>query len=451
MTLPKGQHLHFDCASGASGDMLLGAFIDLGVPIEVIGAALDAIESPRTAAEGFGSARLRSTRIIKHGMVAVAVRVADGDEHTQGLIHGHGHGHAHSHSHGHGHSHSHGHSHGHSHSQGPTGHAHHLYADIRSRILAASLTEGTRRRALDTFDRLAAAEAKLHGTTVERVAFHEVGAIDSIVDIVGAAAALDHLAPVSASCASVAMGHGSVVSAHGVMPIPAPAALEVLRQCGGVMMNGGVARELCTPTGAAILASAVTEWTAAPSGRALAIGWGAGTMELEDRANVVRVVVMARAPQSEREAVWQIEANIDDMNPELCAHAAKAMFAAGALDVWWTPIAMKKGRPALLLSALAAADHREAVIDAILKETTTIGVRYAARERRVLARQTVLVETRFGAVAMKETSNGEQRVTAAPEYESCSEVAQRAGVPLNDVYTAALVAYEVGPRGRRGP
>lgn len=411
MTIPPGQHLHFDCASGAAGDMLLGAFIDLGVPLEVIGAALDAFEAPRSAAQGFGSARLTTSRVIKHGMAAVAVHVDD--RHDQG--HGHGHGE----------------------------HTHHHYAAIRARILAAPLTEGTRRRALDAFDRLATAEAKLHGTTVERVAFHEVGAIDSIVDIIGASAALDHLSPTSVSCASVAMGHGTALSAHGVIPIPAPAALEVLREGGGVMTDGGVGRELCTPTGAAILAAAVTHWSAAPIGRAIAVGWGAGTADLVDRANVVRVVAMSRAPAMESvgETMWQVEANIDDMNPELCAHASDAVFAAGALDVWWTPIWMKKRRPAMLLSALAESAQRDSVIRAILRETTTIGVRYAARERTVLARRTVPVETRFGTVAVKEASDGNHVVTASPEYESCLEVAQRAGMPLKEIYAAAIAAY----------
>ena len=174
-------------------------------------------------------------------------------------------------------------------------------------------------RALDIFDRLAKAEAKLHGSTVEQVEFHEVGAIDSIVDVVGTAAALAWLEPSGVTCASVAMGHGTLKSAHGVLPVPAPAALEVLRDAGGVMTDGGLARELCTPTGAAILAASVTSWTAAPTGRAIAVGWGAGDLDFADRPNVVRAVLVEPGAAARSETVWQIEANIDDMTGELCA------------------------------------------------------------------------------------------------------------------------------------
>ena len=172
-------------------------------------------------------------------------------------------------------------------------HAHHPYARIRTTIEGARLGDDVKRRALDIFDRVARAEAKLHGTTVELVEFHEVGAIDSIVDIVGTAAALAHLAPAAVTCASVAMGHGTLVCAHGVLPVPAPAALEILRDAGGVMADGGLARELCTPTGAAILAHAVTAWAPAPTGTPIAVGWGAGDVDLPDRANVVRVMLDA--------------------------------------------------------------------------------------------------------------------------------------------------------------
>jgi uncharacterized protein (TIGR00299 family) protein len=280
---------------------------------------------------------------------------------------------------------------------------------------------------------------------VEDVVLHEVGAIDSIVDVVGTAAALAWLQPVSVSCASIAMGHGTLTSAHGVLPVPAPAALEVLRAANGVMTDGGVARELCTPTGAAILASTVTSWTAQPTGRAVAVGWGAGDMDLADRPNVVRVVAIAPVA-TEHADTWQIDANLDDMSPELCGPAAEAIFAAGALDVWWTPITMKKGRPALTLSALAATAQREAVIGAILRETTTIGVRYAARERVVLDRRSVSVETAYGPIAIKEALDRGVVVNAAPEFEACASAARAAGVPVKLVYAAAIAAYAATER-----
>jgi uncharacterized protein (TIGR00299 family) protein len=431
-----GRHLHVDCASGAAGDMMLGALIDLGVPVEVIGAALDAI--------GAGRDRLSVTRVVKHGVAAVDVKVDTRGElagarrhlHTAAAkppgyrprLHVHTHG---DHAHG-DHAHD-----DHAHDD----HAHYHYADIRRRIVDAPLTAGTRQRALDIFDRIARAEAKLHGKTVDDVVFHEVGAIDSVVDVVGTAAALDWLGPRTVSCTSVAMGHGTITCAHGVLPVPAPAALEVLREAGGVMADGGVARELCTPTGAAILAATVTGWTAAPTGRPVAVGWGAGDAELADRANALRVVVLDAGP-APIDRVWQVDANIDDMSPELCGPASEAVFAAGALDVWWTPIIMKKGRPALMVSALATAEARGAVAAAILRETTTIGVRYAARDRTILARSIREVPTPYGPIAVKIAADGDTVMNAAPELDACVAAARRHGVPVKLVFAAAQAAFE---------
>ncbi len=476
----KGLHLHVDCASGAAGDMLLGALIDLGVPLEVVYIALDQI--------GAGRARLSATPVTKGGIAAIDVKVdtkgelagAHRHEHeahtpsgpgvptgphhahrdgsgnviaplTKGSsevwtlpprpqkvsLHVHTHGNTHTHAHSHDHEH-----HAHVHAHGPNQpHAHYHYGDIRARIVESALTDGTKKRALDIFDRLARAEAKLHGTTVEAVAFHEVGAVDSVVDVVGTAAALDWLSPASVTCTGIAMGHGTLTCAHGVLPIPAPAALEVMREASGIVMDGGVARELCTPTGAAILAATVTAWTAAPAGVPVAIGWGAGDMDLPDRANVVRVQAIQLAAQVE-DTVWQIDANLDDMSPELAGPAMDAIFAAGAVDAWWTPITMKKGRPAFTLSALAPAPARDAVIAAILRETTSIGVRFSSRERTVLARRSVDVSTKYGTIAVKVAigPTGETQ-NVAPEYEACAAAAKAHGVPTKLVYAAALAAF----------
>lgn len=505
MTAPelRGAHLHVDAASGAAGDMMLGALIDLGVPIDVIGDALDAI--------GAGRARLSALRCVRGGVTAIDVKVDTGGP---SLVEPHAHApvapvahahpapaapsahaapsapaapaaprvviapravaamtpspavkpplatkasgpfvaikfvnddherHVHVDEHGdklervHRHK---GNDDGHDHAHARA-HAHHHYAAIRRRIDGARLTAGVKRRALDIFDRIARAEAKLHGTTVDDVAFHEVGAIDSIVDVVGTAAALDYLAPRAVTCTSVAMGHGTLTCAHGVLPVPAPAALEVLREAGGVMADGGVARELCTPTGAAILAATVTAWTAAPTGRPIAIGWGAGDAELADRPNVLRVTALAIDTVAAAD-VWQIDANLDDMSPELCGPAVDAVFAAGAVDVWWTPITMKKGRPALTLSVLVDDGARDAVIAAMLRETTTIGVRMAPRRRVVLARRTIDVDTRYGKIPIKVALDGDAVRNAAPEYEACAAAARAAGVPVKLVFAAALAAY----------
>jgi pyridinium-3,5-bisthiocarboxylic acid mononucleotide nickel chelatase len=435
----KGLHLHLDCASGIAGDMTLAALIDAGVPVGVIGDALDAV--------GAGRERLIVSRVVKHGFAAVDVKVkVDGGGVAVGA-HAHDHDHDHDREHDHHHGHDHEHEHDHHHERDhhhEHDHVHVHWADIR-KTLESKLEGETRRIALDMFGRVARAEAKIHGKSVDDVAFHEVGAIDSIVDIVGTAAALAWLAPASVTCREVAMGHGTVRCAHGVIPVPSPAAVEILTECGGVMADGGVARELCTPTGAAILASAVTAWTPAPTGTPVAVGWGAGDMDLADRANVLRAVVMRKL--AAEPLMWRIEANIDDMSPELCGHAAEMAFAAGAVDAWWAPITMKKGRPALLFGALAPADKRDAVIAAILAETTTIGVRYDAVDRKVLDRVVVEVPTGYGAIRVKLARDGARVVNAAPEHEDCVAAARAHGVPLKSVYAAALAAYTVSSAG----
>jgi uncharacterized protein (TIGR00299 family) protein len=504
----RGRHLHVDCASGAAGDMMLGALIDLGVPVEVIGDALDKI--------GAGRKRLKVDLVNKSGIAAIDVKVDTTGSFLDKHDHGNGHGHGHQHPraaspalpsivtpkraqtepgipkraqtepgavkraateggsgafvaikfrhethsrhvevdelgdkvehvqpvHGHGHAHGpgHGQGHGHDHAHAHT-HEHHHYAAIRARIDGAALPEGTKRRALDIFDRIARAEAKIHNRPIEDVTFHEVGAIDSIVDVVGTAAALDWLNPISVSCTGVAMGHGSLQCAHGILPVPAPAALEVMREAGGIMTDGGIARELCTPTGAAILAATVTSWKSAPSGRPVGIGWGAGDSDLADRANVLRVIALEPSHPT-TETVWQIDANLDDMSPELCGAATEALFLAGAVDVWFTPITMKKGRPAFTLSALADDPRRDNVIAAFLRETTTIGVRYRQLERTVLERVTVEVTTRYGSIPIKVAREGEAVRNAAPEYDACAAAARRFGVPVKLVFAAALAAYE---------
>jgi len=431
--IAQGLHLHLDCASGCAGDMTLAALIDLGVPVDVIGDALDAV--------GAGRRRLQVADLVKRGIAAVDVKVdtrvtvedLDVRDGVKVLAapppHDHGYGVEHDHGRG-----------------GGPGHAHHHYGAIRARIAGAAMSEEARRRALDIFDRIARAEATMHGTTVDDVAFHEVGAIDSIVDVVGTAAALAWLAPASVTCTSVAMGHGTLTCAHGILPVPAPAALEILREAGGVMADGGIARELCTPTGAAILAHAVTAWTAAPTGTPVAVGWGAGDIDLPDRANVLRATLSAPTAPTAADEVWRVEANLDDMSPELCAHAAAAAFTAGALDVWWTPITMKKGRPALLVTALVEARAKDAVIDAILRETTTLGVRHDRVARTTLARSFVEVDTAYGPITIKLGARGDQILNAAPEFESCRAAAERAGAPLKQVYAAAVAAWEAHRR-----
>ena len=393
----KRLHLHFDCVSGAAGDMTLGALFDLGVPTEVVTRVVDAL--------GLGRERVRVERVVKAGISAVDVKVKLEDIQP-----------------------------------GEDAHEHRHYGEIKRLICNAALSPGVVERATDIFDRVARAESSIHGRPIEDVAFHEVGAIDSIVDIVGTAAALDWLSPRSVSCAGVAMGHGSVQCAHGVLPVPAPAALAIMVECGGRMLQDGPPRELCTPTGAAILAHAVTHWGPMPDMQPAAIGYGAGDHDLPDRANVMRAVA-GRPAVADGEVVYRVEANVDDMNPELCDNAARALFDAGAVDVWWGTIVMKSGRPALQLSALTAEATLDAVIAAALRETTTLGVRFDLVARRTLTREWVSVETEYGRARVKVARSADEVVNVAPEYRDCAELARQTGIPLKRVFAAVSAAY----------
>ena len=482
-----GLHWHIDCASGAAGDMLLAAMLDLGASRQAVDEALVAL--------GLSSSYLMVQRCVRGGIAAndVTVRTDLGvphglhehehshdhghahehshqhshqhghahsydDAHNQSHTHNHDHGDAHNHDHGDAHTHDHGDAHNHDHGDDPThadhaspgnaghSHNHYHYGRIRAHIAAAPLRAEVQALALQIFDRLARAEAKLHGSTVEDVRFHEVGAIDSIVDVVGCAAAFCSLAPSSVSCSAVAMGSGTLRCAHGVLPVPAPAALAIMTEAGGLMYGGGIARELCTPTGAAVLAAIVGSWGEMPMGTGRAIGWGAGDATLADRANVVRITalhrgVLAPADTAPHTDIWQIEANLDDLNPQLCEVATAAMFAAGALDVWWAPITMKKGRSALLCGALAPRACRDAVVNALLVETTTIGVRYFAVDRTVLLRRFEIVSTAYGSVTVKISSLDGRDLTATPEYADCVRLAQAAGVAVRVVIAAAQAVW----------
>jgi pyridinium-3,5-bisthiocarboxylic acid mononucleotide nickel chelatase len=436
----RGCDLYFDCFSGIAGDMTLGALLDLGVPEEFVRGELAKLP--------VGGYRLERERVQRGALVGTKIHVRlDGEphshEHEQAHSHDHDHDHEHEHAHSHDHDHHdhdrehHGHHH-HEHEKHDPRHAHHAhrhYRDIK-KMLEQHLDGDVRRRALQIFDRIAVVEARLHGVTVEDVAFHEVGAIDSIVDIVGAAAGLAWLAPARITSRRVPLGGGTVDTAHGRLPVPAPATLELLA---GADVEAGGDSELTTPTGAGILAASVSGYGAMPAMRVVGVGWGAGDRQLADRPNLLRVVA-GRASAAEPIDCVVIEANVDDMNPEWCEPLTEALFAAGALDVWLTPIIMKKGRPALTVAALAAAAARDQVAAAMLRESTTIGVRFSTVTRTVLPRRKVEVDTPWGAVTVKLAGEGDT-LNAAPEYADCRRVADAAGVPIKQVYAAALAAF----------
>ncbi|MCB9742044.1 MAG: nickel pincer cofactor biosynthesis protein LarC [Alphaproteobacteria bacterium] len=337
---------------------------------------------------------------------------------------------AHGHSHGHGHDHDHGHE-----------HSHHTWAQIRALLLAAPLPDRARQRALAVFARLAEAEARVHGVPVEGVAFHEVGAVDSIVDIVGACLLMEQLGVERLVCTPLPLGQGEITCAHGRLSLPAPATLELLR--GWPAVQDGRRGELVTPTGAA-LAVALAEPGPMPSMTLRAVGYGAGTWDPKEWANLARVALGEERRADSALEVEVLEAQVDDMPGEAVPPLIEALLRAGAVDAFATPVLMKKGRPGLLLTALAPPPAADAVADALLRHSSSFGLRRAPARREVLDRAWAEVATPYGAVRVKVGSRGGVEYHASPEFADCAARAGAAGVPLAEVYAAALAAY----RGR---
>jgi hypothetical protein len=384
-----GRIVYLDCFSGIAGDMTLAALVDAGVPLSVI--------EERLGALGVGGWKIVTKRVARSGIGALKLDVEIDPKQPE-----------------------------------------RTWVSIKTLIETAALPEGARGRALRVFGRLAEAEAAVHRIPVEQVHFHEVGAVDALVDVCGTAIALDWLGATVVS-APVPHGRGFVRARHGVLPLPAPAALEALR--GKPTYGVDVEHELATPTGASIVAALAESFGPLPSLLIEAIGWGAGTAELPDRPNLLRVVVgRAGAPAP---PLVVIEANVDDMSPEIAGWLAERLLGAGALDAWLAPIQMKKGRPGVMVGALARAADRAAVESVLLAESTTIGVRSHAVERRELPRHIETVETPWGPIPVKVAGDGVAH-NASPEFEACRRAAEEHGVPLKTVYARALAAYWSG-------
>ena len=395
--------LYFDAFAGVSGDMTVGALLALGLDLEHLRAELATLP-----VHGYA---LRAERRLVNAITAVKFDVD---------LHG-AHGHAHCHAHEHEHE-----------------HAHRSFGEIRRMIEGSGLTPRVKETALAIFGRLAEAEGRVHGVPAEAVTFHEVGAVDSIVDIVGTAIGLVALAVDRVYVSALPLGSGLVRSQHGVIPVPGPATVELLR--GFPVRVGDGASELITPTGAAIVAALARPGEAVPPLQIEAVGYGAGTRSLADRPNVLRLLLGRVVPASAGDEVIEIAATIDDANPELYAYALDAVFAAGARDAWLIPAQMKKGRPGVVLHALADPGARDAVVAAILRETTAIGLRFHTVQRVVLPREVVSVETPYGPVRVKIAVAPDGTRNVAPEYEDCRQVAAERGVALKVVYQAAVAA-----------
>lgn len=434
--------LYLDIFSGISGDMLIGALLDLGVDFEQLQAELQKLKL-----EGY---HLHAKRGQKSQITGIKFDVHLDDDHHQ---HGHEHGHTHSHEHGHEHGHAHGHdpthtilhglkhthSHSHSHDEGHTHGRNH--AEIRKLIQASGLSAWVKEKSLRVFERIAAAEGKIHGVPSAEVHFHEVGAVDSIVDIVGACVALEILGKPRVLAASVTEGTGWINCAHGRFPIPAPATLEILGAAGIGVTQSEEPHELVTPTGAALLAEFAEGFGPMRGLTAEKIGIGLGTRDNKTRPNVLRAILgkadgASGANDWEMDTIAVLETNLDDINAEILGHFVERTLAAGALDVFHTPIQMKKNRPGVLLTVLCAADDADKFTEMMLRETSAFGVRRSLTERRKLRREVVTVKTAFGDVSVKLGKLNGKIVQAAPEYESCKKLAELAKVPLKLVYEA---------------
>jgi pyridinium-3,5-bisthiocarboxylic acid mononucleotide nickel chelatase len=421
---------YFDCFSGISGDMTLGALIAAGADVEALRAGL--------ATLGLSGWELRVRPVTRHGIAATDVEVRVEDEHAHG---GHGHDHEHSHgTHDHSHRHSHG-AHGHSHEEhaDPSPQPHRHLSDIRALITGSRLPEVVKARALAIFQRLAEAEARVHACGVEEVHFHEVGAVDSIVDITGSVLALHLLGVERVACSPLPTGRGFVKTAHGLLPIPAPATLELLR--GLPVVPSDVEGELVTPTGACLMACLAEEWGPMPPMRVEAIGYGAGKKEFSI-PNMLRVCIGAASDRDRQPAttVTLLEANLDDLNPQLYDYVMERLFAAGALDVTLTPIQMKKNRPGVTLAVLCEPDARTAMAEILFAETSTLGLRYTEWQRLCLDRDWLEVATDYGSLRVKIGRQDGRVRTITPEFDDCRRAAERTGAPLKEVQMAAASA-----------
>ncbi len=317
-------------------------------------------------------------------------------------------------------------------------HHHRHYSDIATMIEASEVSPRAKEMALAVFRRLGEAEAHVHGVSLEEVHFHEVGAVDSIVDIVGSCIALDLMGIQEVYGSALPWTHGRVQSDHGLLPLPAPATVELMRGWPVEMVDAE--GEWVTPTGAALL-TGLAAGSCMPPMTVEATGYGAGTRDPEGRSNVLRVVIGQTAEASERDRVIEVQANLDDMNPEWMPRAIEAVLEAGALDAFFIPVGMKKGRPGFVFTALCTEGNRDAVAEAILRQTTSLGIRYHTADRIKLRRESLTVETLWGPVRMKLGYLGSERVNAAPEYEDCRQVSERTGVPLKDVYATVQAAF----------
>jgi len=392
--------LYFDCFAGVSGDMIIGALIDLGVDIDALRNQLSSL--------GLSAYQLKAERVKRSGIAAVKfdVEVDEGKQPARKL------------------------------------------ADISEIINRSELSAQVKARSIQIFERLAEAEAQVHGSTRERVHFHEVGAVDSIIDTVGAMIAIEMLGVDRFFASPLRLGHGSIQTQHGLMPVPAPATAELVR--GVPVYAGELEGEFVTPTGAAIVTVLCESFGPLPEIKITGAGYGAGSRDPKGFPNALRIVMGdvsesdAKVENESRylsDSVMVVETNIDDMNPQAYGFVMERAFALGALDVFIIAAQMKKARPGTLLTVLCEPAKTDSIIEMLLRETTTLGVRYYEAKRQMLERAIETVETEYGAVRMKVARAGDRTLHFLPEYDDCERLAAGCGKPVIEVQSAATAAY----------
>lgn len=410
--------LYYDCFCGISGDMHIAAMLDLGVPQEYL---LKEISKLKIDSEY----EIKIQKTIKKGITGTRVDVILKNGHANNDDHQHNH---HSHTNIDEHSHTH---HHHEDNKHNMEHHHRGLKEIEEIINSSDLSDNVKKLSIKTFMKVAEAEAKVHGKDLYEVHFHEVGAVDSIIDIVASAITLDYLKVDKIIASSIQLGGGFVKCAHGIIPVPAPATVEILK---GIPVKTGVVEfETTTPTGAAILAANVQGYTDKIDFQIDKIAYGLGHRELEI-PNVLRVYLGTIQESEKIEEQYIIETNIDDMNPEFYEYIEEKLFSNGALDVYKTAIIMKKGRPAIKLSVLVSADKEEEVLKIIFKETTSIGVRKYKVEKIMLDRDFSKKKTVYGEVTLKNSYYKGELIKSKPEYEECKIIAKENRIPLKQVY-----------------
>ncbi len=384
--------LYFDCFSGVAGDMILGAFIDAGADTELLKSLPAKMNLPQITIE--------IKKVVKNGLSATKVDVIY-----------------------------------------PKEDAHRHLSDIVEIIEASDISASAKTRAIKIFNKLAGAEAQIHGTDIENIHFHEVGALDAIIDITGTSVLLETLNVEKIFTSTISVGGGMVKMAHGLYPVPAPATTHLLENYD--VKYGPVERELATPTGAAIIATLANNSNKLPPYSITNVGYGAGTAEFENVPNVLRVSIgeLTTKEKDLNDYTTMFECNIDDMNPEIIPYIIEQVMEAGAVDAFITPIIMKKGRPAYLLNVLCHPEKEKKVLDVIFKETSTIGVRKQKYERTILERTFRKVETSFGELTIKEISMLDGSIKRTAEYEDVKKIALANGKPLQEIQKQ--IDYEI--------